>query len=297
MKRLTILVCTVVCLALASGCGDSDNTTIILGDDLDPAPGTFTGSTTNGGAVVIIVGSIDRIDLACGSETIVGDCSPPVEIGPDGAVQDSCGDVSFDLRFATGGNSVSGSVSGGTSCDGNLANVIREGGSNPTPAATPTQGQPTTVGTQTPGPQDPTPTPTEGDGGGPSCSSPTIVVGVSVDSQGVNLAGAAIQLGYPTSSVEIPGSIDAPTVRERVTFLVDAPFQVVNDQDTPPEDGMDDTLNISATGVTPFAPGAFADIEFDCIGSEPTAGQFTCHGNASDEFGGDVAITCSVTVQ
>jgi len=291
MKALRIAGVLAVA-ALAARCGDG-NVTFEPGT-VDPDAGTFQGTTSNGGVITILVGSVEAITMICSGQTFGGACSPVVEV-VGGRANGVCNGLTFDLLF-TGNDSVDiEEVSAGTSCDGaGSADRTASTGPTQTPGApTPTSVAPTPTVTEGGGEVTPTATPTPGDG--PACG-PGDMIAVSIDlaTGGVGLAGAQVVLDYP-ASVSLPGSIDAPSVAERVDIIPSVGFMSVNDEDTQP-DGVDDRLNISVVSGTAFAEGPFADVTFDCEGTAPTAGSFTCTADGSDEFGGLVTTTCTLAV-
>src|SRR5262249_46315851 len=148
----------IVAMAFAiAHCGDND-VHVNTGPGVVPAPGTFTGSLSDGGSIRIEVGSIEEISFDCDGEPIQETFTPPNQIDSDG---------SFDLKFDDGGcqfrvsgtfhdnNQVDGTINDeenqcDTSFDATRGGVV----TTATPARTPTSVGPTpttnNVATETP---------------------------------------------------------------------------------------------------------------------------------------------------
>jgi hypothetical protein len=136
-------------------CGGSD-VTVVGSGNIDPKAGTFVGTTSNGGVLTIVVGSVDSIVLLCNGQTFGGSCSPPVPVEGSNATG-TCSGVTFDVTFTSNDDVDVNDVSAGTSCDGS-------GSASRTPETvltmTPVIGE-TPTPTTTPGASGPTQTPTE----------------------------------------------------------------------------------------------------------------------------------------
>jgi cysteine-rich repeat protein len=265
-----LLVCATVQCAAACGGGGDDAFKNCGNDVLDPGEECDDGNRSD--------------DDGCLSTCVVATCG-------DGFVDQDAEDC--DGNNLAGESCATLGLGGGAlAC--NAQCEFDTGACGVAPTATPV-----VVATPTPtvaGP-DPTPTMTPDAGGGGTCSGgESVLVEIDIDSAGVGLAGVQLTLDYP-ASVSLPGSIDAPSVAERVTIIPSVGFKSVNDEDTQP-DGVDDRLNVSVVSGSAFADGPFADVDFDCeAGSTPPgAGGFTCVVEGSDEFGGLVATTCVLAV-
>ncbi len=156
-----------VALAFAiAHCGDSD-VRVSTGPGVVPAPGTFTGSLSDGGAIRIEVGSIEEVSFDCDDEVITETFTPPREIENDG---------SFEVNFSDGGREfrVAGTFRDNNTVDGSINDEDNEcdvsfdatrGGVVPTPVATPTSvvgpSETAVVATATPN-EGPTATPDDG---------------------------------------------------------------------------------------------------------------------------------------
>jgi hypothetical protein len=276
---------------LAAGCGGGSDVDVVGG--VDPNPGTFEGTTNNGGVITIIVGSVEAIDLVCDGDSFGGACTPPVQVN-GGNATGTCGGVTFDLNFGSQ-NEVQGTVSAGTDCDGTVE-ASRVGGEVPTPTRTPTPGVNPPTATPTPtGGENPTPTPT--DGGGPPCAEgDTIVVELSLDT---SYGGAVTAIQYPPGSVNIPGSFGDDNVADRVTFTPTDGFEQVNDRDTN-SDAIDDEISTSFAGTESNPAGPFVEVEFDCLAGQPRPllSAFTCTvQSVSDEIGNPIeGVNCSLAI-
>lgn len=276
MRRTTTVLTVMMALAvpaILTGCGDGNENVFENCPDgvLDPGEQCDDGNTSdNDNCLTTCVRNV------CNDQFL----NTGVEVC-DGSNLDgnSCGSLGLGLGDLTCSEDCQLDTS-------DCANPMETPVGTPIPQPTPTDANP-----------DPTATP---DGpSGPTCAAGDMIrVAVELDTGGVSMAGATVRLDYPTDLVDIPGSIDAPTVQDSVTFLVAAPFTVVNDQDTDPADGIDDRLNLSATGITPFAPGPFAHVDFDCFAgaTAPTVGDFVCVAVGSDEFGGELSTVCRLAI-
>jgi hypothetical protein len=166
---------------------------------------------------------------------------------------------------------------------------------NATPVPTPTSvAQPTSTdvvtATATP---DETPstdvTPTPSATAAP-CNGPEVVVQVDIDS---SYGAARIDLQYPGTDVNIPGSGTAQSVVDRVDFAANGGLTTVNDDDNT------STLTASFVAFSEQPGGAFLTVTFDCVAGTPAASAFTCTVVSASTPGG-VAIPgvgCSATVQ
>jgi len=152
-------------LALAvAHCGDSDVN--VIGDNgADPDPGTFVGTTNNGGVITILVGSIESITMLCNGQTFGGSCNPAVPISDDGNVSGTCNGLAFDLTFINNNQVDINDVSANTSCDGSGSASRTD---EPERTSTPTDGD-TPTPTVTPGGTDGSPEVT------PTGATPTVV--------------------------------------------------------------------------------------------------------------------------
>jgi cysteine-rich repeat protein len=160
----------------------------------------------------------------------------------------------------------------------------------PTASATPDGGAPTATPTDDGGIATPTATPTPSGGGNACDAGDPVVVVVSID---VAYGAARLDLGYPASDVNIPGSGTAASVVERVVFAASGGLTTVNDDDNI------GTLTASLVSFSEQPAGTFASVTFDCVTSVPSASAFVCTVVSASTPGG-VSIPdaqCSVSVE
>ena len=102
-----------------------------------------------------------------------------------------------------------------------------------------------------------------------------------------------IDLQYPGTEINLPGSGTGPDVTSRVVFAASGGLTTVNDNDN------DSTLTTSFVSFNQQTAGLFATVTFDCVTAEPTAGQFVCTVVSASTPGGVAipGVTCSVAVQ
>ncbi len=136
-KGLRLAGLMAMALAVAH-CGDS-SVKVIGGGNIDPTPGTFSGTTGNGGIVTLGIGSVESAILVCAGQTFGGACDPVLPVNESTAIG-TCSGVDVDLTFTTNDKVVINNISAGTNCDGSgMAN--RDTTSSPgTPTVTPTGG-------------------------------------------------------------------------------------------------------------------------------------------------------------
>src|SRR5262245_7730182 len=90
-RGLRVAGLMVLALVIAH-CGDNDVNVRIGGTN--PAAGTFVGTTSEGGAITIVVDSIRSVAFDCDDEQIQETFDPPRDIDADGG---------FSVRFTDGG--------------------------------------------------------------------------------------------------------------------------------------------------------------------------------------------------
>jgi hypothetical protein len=167
MKGFRVVGILAMAFAVAH-CGDSD-VRVTTGPGVVPAPGTFTGTLSDGGSIRLEVGSIEEVAFDCDGVPIQETFTPPKQIDSDGT---------FDLKFSDGGRKfrIVGTFRDGNDVDGTIDDEDNQcdvsydatrGGvvTTATPARTPTGIAPTPTGnaaTSTPN-EEPTSTP-----GGPT---------------------------------------------------------------------------------------------------------------------------------
>lgn len=159
------------------------------------------------------------------------------------------------------------------------------GGNNPTPTNTPiaATATPNEQPTETPtgDTETPTPVPT-----GVACGSSTVAVAVSISN---DYGAARIDLQYPGTEINLPGSGSGTDVSSRVVFGASGGLTTVNDDDNT------STLTTSFVGFNEQPAGAFATITFDCVNALPAPSAFACTVVSASTPGG-VAIPASCTV-
>jgi cysteine-rich repeat protein len=140
-----------------------------------------------------------------------------------------------------------------------------------------------------------TPTP------GPQCESLAVTVALVYDTQAVpDLAGLVVDLNYPGTAVELPGSGSDDSVIERVTDVSGATgFSSIQDLDTN-SDGTDDRLHNVYVATLNIPPGDFEEVLFDCVAgaSVPPTSAFSCTvSDTVDSQANPVeGVGCAVTV-
>ncbi len=92
MKGFRVVVILAMAFVIAH-CGDN-NVSVSTGPGVVPAPGTFTGTLSDGGSIRIEVGSIEEVVFDCGNEQIQETFTPPGKIESDGT---------FSVGFSDGG--------------------------------------------------------------------------------------------------------------------------------------------------------------------------------------------------
>jgi cysteine-rich repeat protein len=164
---------------------------------------------------------------------------------------------------------------------------------------------PTPVTGETPSPTAPTSTTS----GGTPAATPTpaaggvcnpgdqVVVQASVDKP---YGGISFRLAYPPSSVNIPGSGTAQSVKDRVVLATAGGIQTIGDLDTD-GNGVDDTVTVAVVDTNEHPAGLFATVTFDCVAGEtrPQVSAFTCTIQSASTPDG-IAIpdeSCSVAIQ
>lgn len=186
----------------------------------------------------------------------------------------------------------SGTIACADDCTLDTAGCSGQGGPVPTPTPGPTATLDPNAPTATPidgSPATPTVTPTpDGGGGGCNAGDPVVVV-VSIDTA---YGAARIDLQYPASDVNVPGSGTAASVVERVVFAASG-LTTVNDDDNT------STLTASLVSFNEQAAGTFATITFDCVAATPAASAFTCTVVSASTPGGVSIpdVQCGVAVQ
>jgi hypothetical protein len=210
--------------------------------------------------------------------------------GPD--VLTGSGKVFFDVEPGDGSYFGLFSQSLGTFASGQRlpeAFIVPTGTTGPVPTPTPTGPvvPPTPTGPGTPPPPTPpTQTPPAG-----ACS---VTITVTFDNSATAASGVAASLAYP-GYASIPGTGNEDDVLARVTNLTGVASGLfgVGDQDSDPNDA-----SLSIGLVSPgssIPPGTYARVAFDCT-SAPSAGDFSCTADVSDDLGLTLPSQCSVSV-
>jgi hypothetical protein len=124
------------------------------------------------------------------------------------------------------------------------------------------------------------------------CTKATARVSTSYVSGASPVSGVITDVTYPESMASLPGFGSEPSVLARVANLSGVTGGLFNARD-------DDTaveIGLVSLGQA-IAPGAFADVTFDCVpgAPAPTISDFSCSATVSDLDGKDVAATCSVS--
>ncbi len=229
MKGLRIVGALAMAFAVMH-CGDSD-VRVSTGPGIVPSPGTFSGTLSDGGSIVIGVGSIESVLFDCDEETISETFTPPRDIESDG---------SFSVGFSEGGrefrvegvfrdnNTVDGTINDEENeCDVSF-DAFRGGpGTTPTVVRTPTPGvDPTSTGVATAEPTntDPnvtlTPTPAISVSGDPSVTVSVTPKPCPIAAEVVGNAGDAKVLDTGWTGI----AHDATVVDNgKLTFTVDCP--------------------------------------------------------------------------
>ncbi|HEY2385319.1 MAG TPA: hypothetical protein VGK30_00040 [Candidatus Binatia bacterium] len=140
------------------------------------------------------------------------------------------------------------------------------------------------IGDPTPSPS-PTPAPV-------ACTSDTVTIDLAA-SQAVG--AATLLLDYPQDTVDLPGSGDAVSVKERITVLTSASLFANGE----PND-QDDRLRFTLISVDGIPAGPLFAVRFDCLGTPPAARAFSC--TVSDAVAADGVTpvsdaTCSLHVR
>jgi cysteine-rich repeat protein len=129
----------------------------------------------------------------------------------------------------------------------------------------------------------------------------TAVVSLIFNQKSIPLAGLEVNLGYGRAGVSIPGSLDDPSVLERVIDLTGRNVAFFVDKDTN-ADGIDDDLYNLYAGTDAIIPGPFEQVRFDCSpGAFIRPSDFDCTpANPSDTSGNSLNLSrdqldCRVT--
>jgi hypothetical protein len=101
-----------------------------------------------------------------------------------------------------------------------------------------------------------------------ACTSDTVTIDLTA-SQAVG--AATLLLDYPQNAVDLPGSGDDVTVKQRITVLTSASLFANGE----PND-QDDRLRFTLISVDGIPAGPLFAVRFDCLGSPPAARAFTC---------------------
>jgi cysteine-rich repeat protein len=184
-----------------------------------------------------------------------------------------------------------GTIACADDCTLDTAGCSGQGGTAPTPTVTPTPDARGPTATPTDGgAASPTATPTPSGGGSACTAGDPVVVTVAVD---VAYGAARLDLQYPPSDVNVPGSGTAASVVERVAFAASGGLTTVNDDDNTA------TLTTSLVSFSEQPAGPFATITFDCVGAVPAASAFGCTVVSASTPGGVAipAARCDVAVQ
>lgn len=258
-------------------CGDSD-VRVSTGPGIVPSPGTFSGTLSDGGGIVIEVGSIESVSFDCDDETITETFTPPRDIESDG---------SFSVGFSDGGREfrVEGVFRDNNTVDGTINDEDNEcdvsfdafrGGPGQTP---------TVVLTPTPGGNVPTAT-----GGVPATSTaaPT----------GPTATGAT---ATPTPAISVSGPTATPTTV--VTNACPIAAEVLGNAGTTPAldsgwTGLAHDATVIQDGKLTFTVDCPSDVRpcGDCTVTGPVANAKAGAGDiASQRCTGDTAIKCNST--
>src|SRR4051794_25923427 len=159
-------------------CGDSS--VHIRTGGVNPAAGTFQGTTEDGSPIVIVVDSIRSIAFTCDGDPVSQTFNPPLDIDADGSFDFTFHDAGRDFHVSgtfTDQNHVEGDINDDDNhCDGSFS-ANRAGGVVATP--TPGGGRTATPNSQT--------TPTTITSGG---ATPTTVTSGGATSTAVTSGGA-----------------------------------------------------------------------------------------------------------
>ena len=101
-----------------------------------------------------------------------------------------------------------------------------------------------------------------------ACTSDTVTIDLAA-SQAVG--AATLLLDYPHDAVDLPGSGDDASVKERITVLTSASLFANGE----PND-QDDRLRFTLISVDGIPAGPLFAVRFDCLGTPPAARAFSC---------------------
>ena len=193
---------------IVASCGDSNVRVSTAPGEAHPAPGTFTGSMSDGGSIEFQVGSIEAVRFDCDGDSIQQTFSPPQAINDDGTFKIDFQDAGrlFTIRgIFRDNNNMDGTIDDANNHCDTTYDAERSSGSlatrTPTPVITPTSGPLPTFTETLPtvtvvGPTNTSETVTVTPTGGAVTITPTVVVSPCPNK--VTLEGQGLQADLDT---------------------------------------------------------------------------------------------------